>query len=514
MGSPSFRGLSTPPGRHILRPSTSDARPLPPALDKSLTGKRAASEQPLGSSPRDKPPARDPGSPRPTRDLDRAPTPAGEAKAAGRAERAHTDDNPPLEKVQRFRRCERMLHWAIAVPFLLCAASAIVLVLVYNLHPLRPHRALFSWIHRLSGACLVTIPVLVVFRNRRDRTTYLENVREAWSWGRDDLRWLSLQVAAAAGREVTLPEAGKFNAGQKMNLMMVMLAWPLLAATGATIWLADVPFVAWIFHFLVATIALPIVAGHIYLAVIHPGTRKGLPGMITGFVDREWARHHYPRWYRERFGSRSGVGIGGGGSRPLESGDLKRFEAPAGRRDDPLQRPARIHCSSCGGEQVLASWATLLDRLLAAEPLLCPRCGVEMTTVRPVVSELDLVGPILEHLERKAWGGPPGPASDASARHGSGRSSGTTQEKQGPPAPAARGRDAVGSGPLVGAMARRDWIENPETAVEGRPHECGSNSVVQELRRVYAGHRGFPDDARRRLSDVPRLQKERGIDPR
>ena len=35
------------------------------------------------------------------------------------------------------------------------------------------------------------------------------------------------------------------------------------------------------------------------MAVINPATRKGLEGMITGFVDRQWAKHHYRRWYRE-----------------------------------------------------------------------------------------------------------------------------------------------------------------------------------------------------------------------
>ena len=31
----------------------------------------------------------------------------------------------------------------------------------------------------------------------------------------------------------------------------------------------------------------------------YPASRKGLSGMMTGFVDRQWAKHHYRRWYRE-----------------------------------------------------------------------------------------------------------------------------------------------------------------------------------------------------------------------
>ena len=35
---------------------------------------------------------------------------------------------------------------------------------------------------------------------------------------------------------------------------------------------------------------------HIYLAAVHPSTRPSLSGMFSGRVDREWARHHHPKW--------------------------------------------------------------------------------------------------------------------------------------------------------------------------------------------------------------------------
>ncbi len=34
------------------------------------------------------------------------------------------------------------------------------------------------------------------------------------------------------------------------------------------------------------------------MATINPSTRVGLKGMITGFVNRHWAAHHYPKWFR------------------------------------------------------------------------------------------------------------------------------------------------------------------------------------------------------------------------
>jgi cytochrome b subunit of formate dehydrogenase len=46
-----------------------------------------------------------------------------------------------------------------------------------------------------------------------------------------------------------------------------------------------------------ATIALCVLmAGHLYMALVNRATRPALRGMLTGEVDRAWARKHYPRW--------------------------------------------------------------------------------------------------------------------------------------------------------------------------------------------------------------------------
>jgi hypothetical protein len=44
-----------------------------------------------------------------------------------------------------------------------------------------------------------------------------------------------------------------------------------------------------------------------------------------------------------------------------------------------------------------ASWATLLRRILEVDPLLCARCGVEMTIVS-VITDPPVVDHILRHL--------------------------------------------------------------------------------------------------------------------
>lgn len=207
----------------------------------------------------------------------------------------------PPEKIKRFRKSERLVHWAIALPFLICMASAAVLVLIYNPNPLRPYREIFSWTHRVSGLLLIVVPLLVLATHWRDYKIHWSNVKEAWGWSRDDFKWLALMGLAVVSKRIVLPEEGKFNAGEKLNFMMSTVNHPLLGATGIVLWLTHGAIVPWFVHFSLAVASIPLVAGHIFMATINPASRVGLSGMFSGFVDREWARHHYRRWFREQF---------------------------------------------------------------------------------------------------------------------------------------------------------------------------------------------------------------------
>lgn len=209
------------------------------------------------------------------------------------------------EKVLRFRKSERLLHWALAVPFLVCLATALVLVIFYNPDPLRPYRAVFSWTHRISGMFLIFLPFIAVVRSRGDYRVLIYNVRQAWAWTIEDLRWLSLIGLAAVSKKFVLPEQGKFNAAEKINFMNLMATYPLYILTGLLLWVTDFAFISWMLHFLMALIVIPLIGGHIYMALINPASRIGLDGMITGFVDRNWAKRHYTKWYREYFGDES-----------------------------------------------------------------------------------------------------------------------------------------------------------------------------------------------------------------
>jgi cytochrome b subunit of formate dehydrogenase len=49
-------------------------------------------------------------------------------------------------------------------------------------------------------------------------------------------------------------------------------------------------------HKLATIAASVLVAGHLYMSLVNRTTRPALRGMLTGDVDGEWAREHYPGW--------------------------------------------------------------------------------------------------------------------------------------------------------------------------------------------------------------------------
>lgn len=124
-----------------------------------------------------------------------------------------------------------------------------------------------------------------------DRRRLREDWREIETLDRDDRRFL-------AGRRA--PQ-GRFNAGQKLNVLLTAAFALLFAVSGLFLWLGerDHRFIlpgAVVVHDVVMLLSLLLLLGHLYLALIHPSTRHALRGITVGDVDEAWARRHHPKW--------------------------------------------------------------------------------------------------------------------------------------------------------------------------------------------------------------------------
>ncbi len=205
------------------------------------------------------------------------------------------------KEILRFAKGEMALHWSIALPFLTCFVTGMVVKFFYNLHSDGISRDVLTFVHKVAGGCLTVFPTLAILRNWRDYKVHIENVKVGFSWTIDDLKWLFLIGPSTVSKKVVLPEQRKFNAAERLNFMMVMLTYPLFIVTGILLWIPGNHFAPWLIHVSAGLVAPLLMLGHIYMAVVNPDTRVGLTGMLSGRVDREWAKHHYALWYKERF---------------------------------------------------------------------------------------------------------------------------------------------------------------------------------------------------------------------
>jgi formate dehydrogenase subunit gamma len=214
----------------------------------------------------------------------------------------------------RFGLTERVLHWAFALTYLALLGSGLPLMFP----------ALRDWIRdyspavglRLHVACgvmwiLATLAVVVAGNRARLGATLRELTHLARAdrdWLRRFPRWL---VAGPAERARIDAAVGRFNAGQKLNLIFTLTTSGLLLVSGFALTpvgdglmathltgAASVGLWQQAHRGLTWLVLLPL-AGHVYLAALHPPTRPALGGMLDGHVDGRWAAEHHPRWRPE-----------------------------------------------------------------------------------------------------------------------------------------------------------------------------------------------------------------------
>ena len=198
--------------------------------------------------------------------------------------------------VRRFSSAERSLHWLLAGTFFAMLVTGLILYLP-ALAQVAADRQLWKSIH--LGAAIAfwggTLLLLGSAPGELQRTA-----RELDSFDEDDRRWLRWAVRRG-GPE---PPQGRFNAGQKLNSAMIAGLMVVFTGSGTLMYLqeTDASFrgtSAILVHDVAMYVAVPIVLGHLYLALVHPSTRHSLRGMALGTVRRDWARQHHPKWERD-----------------------------------------------------------------------------------------------------------------------------------------------------------------------------------------------------------------------
>ena len=199
-----------------------------------------------------------------------------------------TISHPHRARVVRFTRSERAIHWTVAIAFFSMLGSGLLMG-----HTGSFHNLMYAW--HLSSAGVLVFGVAAIMP-RGNRRALLRTGRQLRTIDALDRAWLA-GVPAAVLRRTPQPPAGRFNAGQKVNFLLISLLLAALLMSGIGLLLAGSPpspvFKA--AHVVAAYLSVVLVVGHLYMALINPSTRPALSGIITGKVDNEWLHRHHPR---------------------------------------------------------------------------------------------------------------------------------------------------------------------------------------------------------------------------
>ena len=198
-------------------------------------------------------------------------------------------------EVERFSRFERFIHWLVTIPFIYLFLSGLGM---YSpkfswLLPMLGGREFSAWLHKWAGVVFAVGVFLMFLKWAKD-----------FVLSSDDIVWLKKVKYYITGEEEKLPEAGKYNAGQKIFGWLVLIGGLVFLLTGIAMWFPE-SFPLWLVRvsiFLHDLAFILVGAGfivHVYMVLI--GVPGSLSGMITGKVNALWAMSHHPKWFREVF---------------------------------------------------------------------------------------------------------------------------------------------------------------------------------------------------------------------
>ena len=197
------------------------------------------------------------------------------------------------QELVRYSFHERAVHWMVVLCFLYAALTGLALWsprLFWLAGVFGGGETVRAW-HPWSG---------VVF------SVFLGMMFGSWAkqmrLDAEDRQWLRRAHRYAVHDHAGLPEAGRFNAGQKLLFWLQSVAAVLLFASGVVLWFPSsvsraLHLAAILVHSATAVASMGAIIVHVYMGTaVVPGS---FGAMIHGRVRRSWAEEHHPKWARE-----------------------------------------------------------------------------------------------------------------------------------------------------------------------------------------------------------------------
>lgn len=204
--------------------------------------------------------------------------------------------------IPKYSAMERVFHWGHTVTFLALAMTGMILFFPL-LRPLARGEGgqLIRLLHRASAIAYGALPLIYVILEPRRAWMSLKSVFKV---SRYDIDWVKGMIPyyMFARHEAMAPQ-DRFNTGEKLNAVVIILGSVVFAVTGLVMWFGKGILPIGLFQTMVlahdiamiVTVCMFIV--HFYLAVLHPLMWAGLVSMRFGVTSATYAQEHHALWY-------------------------------------------------------------------------------------------------------------------------------------------------------------------------------------------------------------------------
>lgn len=208
--------------------------------------------------------------------------------------------------IERYSTMERWLHWGHTTTFFMLIVTGFPLYAGF-MSPLMQGESgqyLRLW-HRIAAIFFMAVPIVYILAEPR---RFLQGARDV-SFGRVDWGWFKGAIPYyLLGKHVAMPPQGKWNTGEKINVVVMVLGTLLFSVTGLMMWFGkgvlppEVFMSAVITHDLTMIVSVNMFIVHFYLATAHPLMWGALVSMRFGVASEEYVKEHHEDWYRQHYG--------------------------------------------------------------------------------------------------------------------------------------------------------------------------------------------------------------------
>lgn len=207
--------------------------------------------------------------------------------------------------VLRFTAAERLAHWLHFLAFTVLLGTGLFLYVPwFQTFAVGEPGEASRLAHRVAAVVYGLCPLIYLIFSPRE---FFFSIKEAFTWGPDDLGWLKAAWAYYSRGEIAaMPPQGKYNAGQKLNALTQIIAFVLISISGLVMWFGKGIISPNLFLLAVTVHNLAMIATaclfwlHIYLVAVHPLMRESITAMVEGTVSEDFAREHHGKWLAER----------------------------------------------------------------------------------------------------------------------------------------------------------------------------------------------------------------------